>query len=157
MTDQPRRILENLGLEAMRDLGKKLGRLLARGDWLLLRGELGAGKTTLAMAIAEGCGYKGSVTSPTFALIHEYVPADPPLRHADLFRAERSEDIAEMLLEGAENWATLVEWPDRLGDWMPEQFLEARISIASANLRSVELVPYGERPREIVELLGGIS
>jgi tRNA threonylcarbamoyladenosine biosynthesis protein TsaE len=53
-------------------LGARLGRLLAPGDLVLLEGELGAGKTTFARGVARGAGFRGRVTSPTFALAPVY-------------------------------------------------------------------------------------
>ena len=56
--------------EAMRQLGMKIAPLLSRGDIVYLRGELGAGKTTLVRGIARGMGYQGRVTSPTFTIMN---------------------------------------------------------------------------------------
>lgn len=108
---------------ALADWGRAFGASLARGAVVALHGELGAGKTTLVRAIAEGLGVvDGSeVTSPTYALIHEYRAEDGVVVHADLYRLRRAEELEELgwddLLASAR--AVLVEWPERAGDRLP--------------------------------------
>lgn len=144
-------VFENLSLRGVLSLGEKIGARLQQGDWVLLSGDLGAGKTTLAKGIGRGCGYKGPVTSPTFALVHEYMPARIALRHADLYRIENSEEAAEMLEEDAEHWATLTEWPERLGSYVPSEFLLVRLEVVSITQRRVSLKPLGKRYARLVQ------
>lgn len=72
-----------------RSLGAAIARVLAPGDLVILSGEMGAGKTFLVAAIARGLGSDARVTSPTFALVHEYGTPRGVLVHADLHRLHR--------------------------------------------------------------------
>ncbi|MET7763061.1 tRNA (adenosine(37)-N6)-threonylcarbamoyltransferase complex ATPase subunit type 1 TsaE [Streptomyces sp. NPDC005336] len=72
----------------MRDVGRRLAKLLRPGDLVLLTGELGAGKTTLTRGLGEGLGVRGAVTSPTFVIarVHPSLSDGPPLVHVDAYR-----------------------------------------------------------------------
>jgi len=101
--------------------GEALGRALPPGSIVALEGELGAGKTTFAQAVARGLGVADPATSPTFALVHRYAGRRGPVYHLDCYRlrspAEAQDLDWETLL--AEGDALLVEWPERAGAWMP--------------------------------------
>ena len=89
---------------------------------ITLAGDLGTGKTTLTRAIGRGFGVLEPVTSPTFALVHEYhVASSDRLFHLDLYRITGPHELAnigwEMLL--AERALLVIEWPDRAGDLIP--------------------------------------
>jgi tRNA threonylcarbamoyladenosine biosynthesis protein TsaE len=105
-----------------RALGAALASCVGPGDVVLLVGDLGAGKTTLAQGFAAGLGVAGPVTSPTFTLVREYpLPGGPagPVRllHADVYRLESLEEVADLgLAELVEEQAVLlVEWGDVAG------------------------------------------
>ena len=87
---------------------------LAPGAIVLLGGELGAGKTAFVKGLAAGLGLDPEdVSSPSFALVHEYGPAgEPPiLVHADLYRLLRGASIADLGLDGCGSAILAVEWP----------------------------------------------
>lgn len=92
-------------------LGEILSRVLRPGDRLLLKGNLGAGKTTLAKGIARGLGFEGMVTSPTFTIMQVY-PGRLPVYHLDFYRLEAADQDQD---EWAESYygdgVTLIEWP----------------------------------------------
>jgi len=97
-------------------LGEVIGGLLKAGDLVLLMGELGAGKTTLAQGLCRGAGMDEGVwaRSPTFTLINEYT-ARIPIRHADLYRVDSWEDFSTIgLFDPSFQGITLVEWGDKL-------------------------------------------
>ncbi|MDQ6692680.1 MAG: tRNA (adenosine(37)-N6)-threonylcarbamoyltransferase complex ATPase subunit type 1 TsaE [Candidatus Dormibacteraeota bacterium] len=94
--------------------GSGLAATLARGDLLLLEGELGAGKTTFVRGLARGLGCREQVQSPTFQLVRIY-HGNVQLAHVDLYRLERTEDLSELGLdELLDQGVVVVEWGDRL-------------------------------------------
>ncbi len=98
-----------------RAFARELAARLRPGDIVLLIGDLGSGKTVFVRGLAEGLGIDPSeVSSPTFALLHEYGPAGeaPRLRHADLFRLSGGiGEVAALGLEGGDEAVLAVEWP----------------------------------------------
>jgi tRNA threonylcarbamoyladenosine biosynthesis protein TsaE len=100
-------------------IGEKIAEILRPLPMLvILRGEVGAGKTTLVkgIAMALGAAVEEDVTSPTFTLVHEYVNERVHLFHLDLYRLEREEQIAVLGLEemlSEPNALVLVEWGER--------------------------------------------
>lgn len=109
--------------------GRELGASLPPRSVVLLEGELGAGKTTLARAIVEGLGATEAATSPTYALVHRYHGRRGPVFHLDCYRLRSSDEAADLDWEGllAEGDALLVEWPDRAGAWVPPPTLRFRL------------------------------
>ena len=151
------------GVEQTARLGRGLGELCRPGDVLLLEGDLGAGKTTLAGAIARGLGVAGEyhVTSPSFALLHEY-PGRLSFYHMDCYRLTGEGDIeAAGLAEYLEGRGVcVVEWPDRLGSLRPEESLEVRLEHAGREQRRATLQAHGASWRQrlgrlAAELAGG--
>jgi tRNA threonylcarbamoyl adenosine modification protein YjeE len=99
---------------ATAELGARIARGLGAGDAVLLKGELGAGKTTLARSILRALGVEGHVPSPTFTLVQAYDTETLPLFHFDLYRIESPADLAELGIDDAlEQGAVLVEWPEK--------------------------------------------
>ncbi len=101
--------------------GVALGSRLTPGAVVLLEGDLGAGKTTFARAVARGLGVAEAATSPTYALVHRYHGRRGPVFHLDCYRLRSSEEAADLDWEGlvAEGDALLVEWPERVREWLP--------------------------------------
>lgn len=101
--------------------GTRFGRALTAPAVVALSGELGAGKTTLARAICFGFGVLDPVTSPTFALVHQYRGAPAIVFHLDLYRIASADELANLgwdeLLDS--NAIVLVEWPERAGGSLP--------------------------------------
>ncbi|WP_374526094.1 tRNA (adenosine(37)-N6)-threonylcarbamoyltransferase complex ATPase subunit type 1 TsaE [Sphingopyxis sp.] len=99
-------------------IGAAIGAALAPGDVVLLSGDLGAGKTTLARAMLKARGLAGEAPSPTFAIVQPYAPpeVDLPIAHVDLYRIEEEGELIELGLDDyLYDGALLIEWPERLG------------------------------------------
>jgi tRNA threonylcarbamoyladenosine biosynthesis protein TsaE len=128
-------------------LGAALAARLRVGDVLALTGDLGAGKTALARAIVRALtgDPDEDVPSPTFTLVQMYdTPAGPPVHHYDLYRLEHPDEVLELDLDDAlAGGITLIEWPDRLGGWLPRDRLDVTLSIAGPTARRVNLLPVG--------------
>lgn len=100
---------------ATRNLGKAIAQTLVPGDIILLRGDLGAGKTALARAIIRALmnDEKLDVPSPSFALLQPYAAPGHNILHADLYRLTDSRETDELGLLDEPETIVLVEWPDR--------------------------------------------
>jgi tRNA threonylcarbamoyladenosine biosynthesis protein TsaE len=120
--------LESNGPHATHDIGRALGSLAMPGTVLALVGELGAGKTHLAKGVAAGLGVRSVVNSPTFVLMNEH---EGRLRmyHVDAYRLSDPEEAvaAGLIDERQADGVLVIEWADRLGDWLPEDRLEIRL------------------------------
>lgn len=129
-------------------LGKRLGEMAMPGDIITLSGELGSGKTTLAQAIALGLEVPAEqpVTSPTFAVLHEY-QGRLPFYHLDLYRLGHEEELYELGLEEYlyGEGLCVIEWPDRLAGLLPPERLEIAIAFADQEpARRAVLTPRGQ-------------
>ena len=100
-------------------IGAAIGAALSAGDVVLLSGDLGAGKTTLARAMLKARGLAGEAPSPTFAIVQPYAPpeVDLAVAHVDLYRIQAADELIELGLDDyLYDGALLIEWPERLGD-----------------------------------------
>ena len=121
--------------QGMLEFGRALASRLERGDVVLLHGDLGAGKTTLTQGVAAGLGVQDPIQSPTFSLIAEHPAVDrngEPVRlyHLDLYRLEDAEELEGIGYDqfiSPEDAISVIEWPERAGDWLPERFWLLRI------------------------------
>jgi len=111
--------------EQTRRMGGWLGDTLEAGDVVCLQGELGAGKTTFVQGLAQGWGSLDPVSSPTFILVNVYRRADgAQLFHLDTYRLESMPEAEELDLESMlAQGALIIEWPERLGNLIPEERL----------------------------------
>ncbi len=103
--------------EETRSLGEKIGNRLLPGDFVLLFGELGAGKTTLTQGLARGLGVASAeyVRSPSFTLVNQY-HGRLPVVHIDLYRIESVREMEDLLLEEIfpEDGVSIIEWAEKL-------------------------------------------
>ena len=95
---------------------------------ILVKGQIGAGKTSLVKGIAEGLQIKENITSPTFALSHHYNSGKLPLIHMDLYRLEETSSAQELFLEEEEeleqnNGIMVIEWPEKIISIVDEYWL----------------------------------
>jgi tRNA threonylcarbamoyladenosine biosynthesis protein TsaE len=137
------------GVEAMRELGNKLGSKLKAGDIVVLSGNLGAGKTALTQGIGQSLGIKG-ITSPTFVIarVHKGVT---PLIHVDAYRLLTSPnakfEFDDLDLDtGRQEAITVIEWGGEVGARFGQDFLEIEIGFGpDEDEREVTWKSHGQR------------
>ena len=134
-------------------LGRLLGRHLKDGDVLCLSGDLGAGKTLLSRGVATSLGVDpDAVTSPTFAIMNVYEGRELEVRHFDLYRLNRPEELEDI---GFEEYAggdgvTLIEWAELFREQLPEEYLQVVLRHEGAGRRAV-LEAHGPRYDHLLE------
>ena len=111
------------------ELGENISTHLVAGLLIFLRGDLGAGKTTLARGLIMGLGHNGSVKSPTYCLIEQYEFDAFTVNHFDLYRFMNPN---EWLASGFEEYinsydVTLIEWPEKSAEFLPKPDLEIEL------------------------------
>lgn len=123
-------------------LGRRIAQTLPSKCCILLIGNLGAGKTTLAKGIIQGLGFAPpeEVTSPTYTLIHEY--AEGRAYHIDLYRLDQEKQIATLGLEEIfdREAVVLIEWGERFPKLMPPERIEIRLQAIEDNLREIKVI-----------------
>jgi tRNA threonylcarbamoyladenosine biosynthesis protein TsaE len=140
----------------MQTFGAALAQSAQPHDLLLLKGDLGAGKTTLTQGFGRALGIKRPVKSPTFTLVREYREGKLPLFHMDFYRLE-GDDLASIDLNDylAEEGVVIIEWPQVIQADLPSDFLELVLTRVDdswdSTKRLVELVPHGQRAADWAE------
>jgi len=124
-------------------LGRKLPVILLPPKLVLLRGDLGAGKTTLVKGIAEGfrAASQEDVTSPTFTLVHEYRGPGVNLYHIDLYRVDTPRQLETLGLDDllGENSVLLIEWGEKFARFVRERDIEIVLERVGENERRVRI------------------
>jgi tRNA threonylcarbamoyladenosine biosynthesis protein TsaE len=153
---RPRTSFSTYSEEETRALGERLGRVLRRGDVVLLHGELGAGKTRLAQGIAVGLDVRQSVTSPSYVLMNEY-PGRTRLFHIDLYRLAEAGELEDLgVWDHAEDGCLVIEWPERAENLLPADGIEVFIDEGdAADARVVSVQSRGSRGDTILRTLEG--
>jgi len=116
--------------EATRRLGEQIARAMRRGELLLLSGDLGAGKTTLARGMIQTlAGAAIEVPSPTFILAAPYELEPFPVVHYDLYRLNDASELDELGIEDAlEDGVAIVEWPEILDGWLDHEAISIHLT-----------------------------
>jgi tRNA threonylcarbamoyladenosine biosynthesis protein TsaE len=147
------RIVDLPNLAATQMFGRWLGQRLKAGSIVALVGALGAGKTHLVRAIAEGIGIADSrvVTSPTFVLVQEYA-ARLPLYHFDAYRLRTEAEFFDL---GAHEYfegdgVSLVEWADRVSHGLPDAHLRITLTVTGEYSRCALLEGRGESYEKLI-------
>lgn len=131
-------------------LGEKLGREMPRRAVVVLIGNLGAGKTTLAKGLVKGLGaaQPNEVSSPTFTLIHEYPlgaakAARAKVYHVDLYRLDGARDAGTLGLDELfeKEAVVLIEWGERFPELLPDERVEIRIAVCEDEQREITVTP----------------
>lgn len=114
------------------DLPQAAAELVKQGEGLnvwLLKGEMGAGKTTLVKQIVDQLGAEGTVASPTFSIVNQYDQGVRTIYHFDLYRLKNELEAFDIGLEEYLNSGhmCLIEWPEKLEKLLPDQYFEVHI------------------------------
>ena len=124
-------------------LGRELASMLTPPKLVVLRGDLGAGKTTLVKGIAEGfkAAREEEVTSPTFTLIHEYRGPSVSVYHIDLYRIDTQRELETLGLDDlmSDNSVLLIEWGEKFERFQRERDVEIAIERVSENKRRMKI------------------
>ncbi|MCI6316879.1 MAG: tRNA (adenosine(37)-N6)-threonylcarbamoyltransferase complex ATPase subunit type 1 TsaE [Spirochaetia bacterium] len=129
------------------ELGRKIGRLLTKGDVIAMQGTLAAGKTTITKGIAESLGVTDTITSPTFCLISEY-SGKMPLYHMDVYRLDGGEDFINLgtddMIYG--DGVSIIEWSEKIMDDLPKKTIILKLEPQEDGSRiiTIENWPHGE-------------
>ncbi len=131
------------------ELGRKLAPRLAPPKLVLLRGELGAGKTTLVKGIAEAfqAASQEEVTSPTFTLVHEYRGPQVSVFHIDLYRIDTQRELETLGLDDlyGDNNLLLIEWGEKFPQFERGRDVEITIERAGEEERRIRVMVNGDR------------
>ena len=125
-------------------LGRELAKSLLPPKLVLLRGELGAGKTTLVKGIAEGfkAASQEDVTSPTFTLIHEYRGPEVNVYHIDLYRVDTPRQLETLGLDDlmGKDSVLLIEWGEKFARFVRERDVEIALERAGEDVRRITMI-----------------
>ena len=134
--------------------GFQLAALIEVPSLILLKGELGTGKTLITKAAVSALGYQGDVTSPTFNLVQEY-QGEVEIIHMDLYRLDRSEELLEIGFDDYLNREAVIfiEWPELALSLIPADFIFINIEKISADKRKITVRGEGEQSRLLLERL----
>ncbi|MDH3712523.1 MAG: tRNA (adenosine(37)-N6)-threonylcarbamoyltransferase complex ATPase subunit type 1 TsaE [Gammaproteobacteria bacterium] len=136
-------------------LGRRLAGCVRITQLIFLRGELGAGKTTLCRGFLRGLGYQGLVKSPTYTLCETYRVADVQCLHCDFYRLSHPEEMEYLGLREQfdANRVLLIEWPEIATQILPPPDLDITLSFAATG-RIAELRAGTPRGESVIPALG---
>ncbi len=126
-------------------LGEALAGQLLPGDVLLLRGDLGAGKSELTRGIARGLGIAGHVPSPSFTILQAYEDGRLPLYHFDWYRIADAGELFELAVDEYlyGNGVSVIEWPDMGLEAIPETHLAITLTVTGETERQLSFAAAG--------------
>ena len=144
-------IVELADESAMVAFGQALSALIKNPMVITLKGQLGAGKTTLSRGMLQGLGYCGSVKSPTYTIVEPYQLSAGSVFHFDLYRIADAEELEYMGFGEylAEAQLCLIEWPERGQGFLPQADIAIEIS-QSGDGRCVTLAAYSEVGEQLI-------
>ena len=134
--------------EETQKLASCISATLQKGDVIVLRGNLGAGKSEFARGLARGLGIEGAVPSPSFTILNVHESGRLPLYHFDWYRISDAEELYEIGIEEylPGDGVTLVEWAERAEELLPSRRLEVHIDPLNETTRLLRICPLGNFP-----------
>ncbi len=137
-------------IEDTERLAQTIATLVTRGDVLLLHGDLGAGKTTFSQFFGKALGIEQKITSPTFNIIKSY-EGKLPFHHMDCYRLEGAEDDLGFDEYFYGDGVTIVEWPEMIEEFLPEDYIELNLKYIEDSKREIEIQAMGSRGNRLKE------
>jgi tRNA threonylcarbamoyladenosine biosynthesis protein TsaE len=129
------------GAGETQSLAEAFARALPADSVVALHGDLGAGKTTWVQGMARAFGVDEAVTSPTFTIYTLHRGSNRLLAHIDAYRLDRAEQMEDLLLEDflTSPWCVAVEWPEKVGSWLPAGAWHLDLAIETAGRHRIRL------------------
>ena len=121
------------------------------GMVICLEGDLGSGKTLFTKGFAAALEIDETITSPSYNIIKEYYGGQMPLYHMDVYRLEKDVETIGLPDYFGKEGIVIIEWADMIKDYLPEERLEIKFSVAGENKRVLKITPYGEKYEELCE------
>jgi tRNA threonylcarbamoyladenosine biosynthesis protein TsaE len=127
-------------------IGEELGKKINSGTVIAFRGDLGMGKTCFTRGLAKGLGSNDTVTSPTFALVNEYLSGRLPLYHFDMYRVSGWEDLYSTgFFDYIEDGGVLAcEWSENIENALPENTIFVEFTRIDDTTREISIQHKGE-------------
>ncbi len=147
------KVFETKNVEQTEKLGVALGKLLSKGDFLALTGDLGAGKTAFTRGISRGLGIDHPVTSPTFTIINEY-HGPVALAHMDAYRLKTPEELANIGFDDyLEDFIIVMEWADKVREMLPDDVLWIDFKVLGETYRQIRFTTKSPHYDRIIQEL----
>lgn len=147
----------SLSVEETTKTGENLGKHLTGGEFIILIGDLGGGKTQFTKGVARGLGIKEMVISPTFVLERIYQsPKNLVLHHLDFYRLGGTESELESGVADVQkdkNAIVVIEWAKNISKIVPNEYLEINFKYLDDNKRELVFVGHGKKYQQLIERL----
>lgn len=131
--------------EKTEDIAFSLAKTLTGGEVIAFMGDLGAGKTCFTRGLAKGLGFMGAVTSPTFALVNEYIGGRFPLYHFDMYRINSWDDLYSTgFFDYISNGIIAAEWSENIAAALPDNTIYVDIEKIDDTTRKITITKEGE-------------
>lgn len=133
--------IEVNNLDGLNNAAVQILELAKQNKIFMFYGQMGAGKTTLINKICEHLGTTDHTSSPTFSIVNEYRTTSNPIYHFDFYRLKNQNEAFDLGYEDyfySGNYC-FVEWPEKIGDLWPENFVEVKIRVVDENAREIEV------------------
>ena len=134
-------------LKETQEIGKNLAEEIKKRRIFIIKGDLGAGKTTLVQGFAKGLGITQKVNSPTFILMNKYpLKKNKFLYHLDLYRINKKKELESLDIKeliNNKNNIVIIEWPEKIKDILPKDTVCIEMKVLEENKRKI-IIKYGE-------------
>lgn len=140
---------DHYSLDTLRRLAVELAPHIQVGDVITLQGDLGVGKTTFARALIQQLVCQPcEVLSPTFTLVQPYETKDFTIWHFDVYRLRVASEAIEIgLQEALDTGVSIIEWPDRIIDYLPHERLDIHFTFVQEDVRNLRIIGEGKWKR----------